>query len=639
MSSEEIREQYLSFFEKRGHVRIPSSLLTPEGDATTLFTGSGMQPLMQNLLGAPHPQGKRLVNSQKCFRAEDIIEVGDNRHTTFFEMLGNWSLGDYFKQEQLPWVFEFLTDIVGINPAKLYVTVFAGDEKYGIPRDDESVGIWKTLFKGKSIEAKDVLIGSPERGSAVGMQGGRIFYYNSKKNWWSRSGTPENMPAREPGGPDSEIFYEFTNIEHDPKFGTHCHPNCDCGRFMEIGNSVFMEYRKTEAGTFEKLPQKNVDFGGGLERITAAAQNNADMFAIDSFAPLIEALYGYFSKNHGQRGHETGENGIPLSIFRVFADHFRASMFLIADGVRPSNKDAGYMLRRLIRRMLAYKTKYDIKGDIFTSLLPIVIEKFGKAYPEIKNSEIIKVLQQEENKYEKAVASGLAELEKHQKLDAAAAFSISSTFGLNFELMQEMAPEATKDIAQADFDKEFKKHQELSRAGAEKKFGGHGLLLDTGELKAKDEVELKKVTRLHTATHLLQAALREVLGHEVKQAGSDITAERTRFDFTFGRKLTPEEIKKVEAVVNREIQNDLPVAFKEMPKDEAVKTGALYFFKAKYGDKVKVYYMGHRMEDAFSKEFCGGPHVDHTNMVGTFKIAKEEAVSAGVRRIRGVIEP
>jgi alanyl-tRNA synthetase len=633
MRTSEIRQKYLEFFKKRGHAVLPSASLVPEGDITTLFTGSGMQPLLPYLLGKPHPQGVRVCDSQKSFRAEDIDEVGDNRHTTFFEMLGNWSLGDYFKNEQLPWIFEFLTKEIGIPAERLYVTVFAGEDKYGIPKDDESVAIWKSLFHEHKIEAKDVFIGSPEHGAEVGMQGGRIFYYSSKKNWWSRSGTPEKMPAREPGGPDSEMFYEFTEIKHDPAFGAHCHPNCDCGRFMEIGNSVFMEFRKTESGGFEKLPQRNVDFGGGLERIAAAAQNNSDMFAIDSLKVLIDAL--------PIEGN--------LRSKRIVADHVRAAAFLITDGVLPSNKDRGYMLRKLLRRAIAHINALAAGGfeavenlsetyeAEIEALFSSVCRIYKNAY-DLNAANIIAVFREESKKFKATFKMGMKELKKYDRIDTETAFKLYESFGLPYEVIKEFGGKKANDLTRENFEKRLDQHRELSRAGAEKKFGGHGLLLDTGELKAKDEVELVKVTRLHTATHLLQAALRQVLGNEVRQAGSDITAERTRFDFTFSRKLTSEEVKKTEEVVNQAIAADLPVTFHIMPKKEAEKTGALFFFKAKYGDPVKVYVMGHSIDDCFSKEFCGGPHVDHTAKVGKFRIVKEEAVAAGIRRIRGVVD-
>jgi alanyl-tRNA synthetase len=642
MNSDEIRRKYLEFFNSRGHVTIPSASLLPEGDATTLFTGSGMQPLLKYLLGEKHPSGTRLVDSQKSFRAEDIDEVGDNRHTTFFEMLGNWSLGDYFKAEQLPWIFEFLVDVLGIDPKNLYVTVFAGAEQYNIPKDDDGVLLWQNLFKQQGIEAKAIFIGEPDSGAEIGQQDGRIFYYSAKKNWWSRSGPPEKMPAREPGGPDSELFYEFTNIEHNPIFGAKCHPNCDCGRFMEIGNSVFMEYRKTDSGGFEKLPQRNVDFGGGLERISSAVSGNADMFAIDLLRSLIDALPA--TPNQG------GPESDNIRSKRIVADHIRSSSFLISDGVLPSNKERGYVLRKLLRRAIVHTDNlarqqassndnlHDNIEEILENLFRITVKNYAGTY-DLNADAIIAVFKDECKKFRLTFKNSMHELRQYDVIDADIAFKLYESFGLPYEVVKEFAGDKAKGLTREDFEKKLEEHREISRAGAFKKFGGHGLLLDTGEIKAKDEVELKKVTRLHTATHLLQAGLREVLGTSVKQAGSDITVERTRFDFTFERKLTPEEIKKVEDVVNREIHNDLHVTCQEMPKAEAIKTGALFFFKAKYGDPVKVYFMGHDMESAFSKEFCGGPHVEHTAMVGKFRIAKEEAVSAGVRRIRGVIEP
>jgi len=633
MTSQEIRQKYIKFFTEKEHVEIPSSSLIPDGDATTLFTGSGMQPLIKYLLGEPHPLGRRLVNSQKSFRAEDIDEVGDNRHTTFFEMLGNWSLGDYFKVEQLPWVFEFLTKEIDLSPARLYVTVFAGEEKYDIPRDDEAVVIWKELFKNQGIEAKDVFIGDPDRGGELGMQDGRIFYYSSKKNWWSRSGSPEKMPPRELGGPDSEIFYEFLDVPHDTAFGEHCHPNCDCGRFMEIGNSVFMEYRKNEDGVFEKLPQKNVDYGGGLERLAAAVLDNADMFAIDTLNPLIQAL-------------PASDN---LRSKRIVADHLRAAAFLIADGITPSNKDRGYMLRKLLRRAIVHVNTLQVGSfegldslsedyeEQIKSLFRMVVDAYRGAY-DLDFDHIVSVFDDESRRFRSTFRNGIRELKRHDSIDAPTAFKLYESFGLPYEVVKEFSGSRAVTLNREDFEEQLEKHRELSRAGAEKKFGGHGLILDTGELKAKDEEELKKVVRLHTATHLLQAALRKVLGPSVKQAGSDITVERTRFDFSYPRKLTSEEIVQVESEVNSAVEQDLPMGYVEMNKKDAEKTGALYFFKAKYAEQVKVYYAGHSLKTAFSKEFCGGPHVTHTGEVGKFKILKEEGIAADVRRIRATVE-
>ncbi len=632
MIAAEVRAKYFEFFKKRGHVVIPSASLLPEGDATTLFTGSGMQPLIKYFLGETHPEGRRLVNSQKCFRAEDIDEVGDNRHTVFFEMLGNWSLGDYFKAEQLPWFFEFLTEVVGLDPNRLYVSVFSGAPEYDISRDDESVAIWQKIFAAKGIEAKAVAFGDPEKGGELGMQGGRIFYYNAKKNWWSRSGPPEKMPAREPGGPDSEVFYEFANIEHDLKFGAHCHPNCDCGRFMEIGNSVFMEYKKTEDGKFEKLSQQNVDFGGGLERITAASQDYPDMFNIDILKPLITAIRAAAAKSN-------------IRSERIIADHVRASVFLIADGVLPSNKDRGYLLRRLIRRAVMHgHYLIGLPAEFLTKTIDTLINSYAGAYPDLpeRRTHINEVFAKEQLAFEKTYNGGIKEFEKAatkgSRISGEDAFVLLSTYGFPLELTEELSAGRSKTVDRESFEAKMAEHRALSRAGAEKKFGGHGLLLDTGELKAKDETELKKVTRLHTATHMLQQALREVLGGDVKQAGSDITTERTRFDFDFPRKLTPEEIKTVEDKVNAKIAEDLPMQKLVLPKAEAEKTGALYFFKEKYPDPVNVYFIGKDLQSAWSKEFCGGPHVTHTGEVGKFRIIKEEAVAAGVRRIRGVVD-
>ena len=627
MLSHEIRQKFLNFFEKRGHAVIPSASLVPEGDNSILFTTAGMQPLQPYLMGAPHPAGKRLVNIQKCVRTQDINEVGDNTHDTFFEMLGNWSLGNYFKAEQLPWFFEFLTVVIGINPNKLYVTVFSGDEKSGVPRDEESAGIWKRLFNEKGVEAESIELISKENAERAGMQNGRIFFYDANKNWWSRKGAPQDMHAGEIGGPDSEVFYKFDDIKHDKSFGENCHPNCECGRFLEIGNSVFMEYKKTEDGSFEKLTQRNVDFGGGLERLTAVSEGQSDVFATDLFRPIMEKV-------------EELRLGLPDNVKRVFADHIRGATFLIADGVRPSNKEAGYILRRLLRRVIAYQIAHDVHPDLFSEVVPLISQKFGDIYPETKDAgTIIAVMEEEKTKFKTALNKGLNELSKLDKLTAADAFRLYESYGLPFELTKEFAPNGGADyLKREDFEKELDKHKEVSRAGAGKKFGGHGMILDTGELKAGNEAELKKVTRLHTATHLMQAAIREVLGEEARQRGSDITVDRTRFDFTFPRKVTAEELKKIEDRVNEIVKSDLPFQMVEMLLDEAKKSGALYVESARYPNAVKVYYSGESLENAFSREICGGPHVTHTGEVGRFVIDKEEAISGGVRRVRGSVE-
>lgn len=637
MNANDIRSAYLKFFEERQHKVIPSSALVPENDPTTLFTGSGMQPLVPYLLGMEHPDGVRLTDSQKCLRVQDIEEVGDNRHTTFFEMLGNWSLGDYFKREQLPWFFEFLTDVVGLDPQHLYVTVYAGDPDNDLPRDEEAAAIWKELFAKKGITAEIGEMITEEGGAERGIKDGeRIFYYRDK-NWWCRQGNPAKMPVGEPGGPDSEVFFEFTEVPHDTAFGAHCHPNCDCGRFLEIGNSVFMEYKKAEQG-FEKLAKQNVDFGGGLERIAAAKVGSPDMFKVSLLWPLVAQVSAASGKPY--EGNEYA--------FRVVADHIRAATFLIADGVRPGNVERSYALRRLIRRATRYADTLGVADALLGAASRTVVEQYAEAYPYLveKQEEIVEVISAEEKKFRRTLKQGSDELvrlrkEKGDHITGEDLLTIHASYGypvdLSLEELQRTMPHLNVEKLRDEFDAAMVKHREASRAGVEKKFGGHGLILDTGELKAATQEEVVIVTKLHTATHLLQSALRQVLGNEVRQFGSDITAERTRFDFNFERKLTPEEIQAVEDLVNEKINEDLPVHCVEMPKDEALAAGALAFFKAKYADIVKVYYMGETLESAWSKEFCGGPHVEHTNQVVHFKIKKEEAVAAGVRRIRGML--
>ncbi len=632
MTLNEVRSKYLEFFKKQGHQIIPSASLIPEGDATTLFTGSGMQPLLPYLLGETHPGGKRLTDSQKSFRAEDIEEIGDNRHTTFFEMLGNWSLGDYFKEEQIPWMFEFLTKEIGLDPNKLYVTCFIGAPEYNIPKDTEAAALWKKEFERQGIPASEADIGSEADGYTRGMKPGeRIFFYDGSKNWWNRGKTgPATTPIADPCGPDSEMFFDF-GTPHDPKFGEHCHPNCDCGRFMEVGNNVFMAYRKEAEGKFVPLKSKNIDHGSGLERITAASNNDPDVFHLDIFQKMRERLKSFSEQTF--KDEDTRR-------IRVILDHLRGATFLVSDGILPSNKGQGYVLRRLIRRAMAHGRILGLRSGWVESLVKSVADSYKEAYPElkVKEKEILDTLNAEYEKFSRTLERGFGEFKKLATITGKDAFDLHQSYGFPFELTKELGVEAGKVVDDSDFKKEFEKHQEISRAGQEKKFGGHGLLLDTGEIKARDEKELVVVTRLHTATHMLQQALRDVLGSEVKQAGSDITVERTRFDFTFSRKLTPEEIQKVEARVNEKIEEDLKVQKVVMPKAEAEKTGALFFFKQKYPDPVNVYFMGDTLETAWSKEFCGGPHVNHTGEVLKFKIAKEEAVAAGVRRIRGVVE-
>ncbi|MFA7286979.1 MAG: alanine--tRNA ligase [Patescibacteria group bacterium] len=637
LSSSEVRKKYIDFFVSRQHSALASGPLTPENDPTTLFTGSGMQVLLPYLLGEPHPEGRRLTDSQKCFRTEDIEEVGDNRHTTFFEMLGNWSLGEYFKTEQLPWCFEFFTSELGIDPARLYVSVFAGDTANNIPRDEEAVRIWKGLFAGVGIDAKDVELLTPERGNEIGMQDGRIFYFDASKNWWSRAGRPEAMPVGEPGGPDSEIFYEFTEIPHDTTYGAFCHPNCDCGRFMEIGNSVFMEYRKTETG-FEPLPQRNVDYGGGLERATAAANNNPDVFtAVDSLAEIVQAV-----EVRSQVDYRTATLNVRWS-FRVIADHLRAATFLISDGAEPSNKERGYVVRRLLRRAVRHMDLLGMKENSLASLVGVITASYKEAYPEVlaRTSQIAEIIGAEEQKFRLTLARGERELAKIVEQHKASSDSITgqdifmmyATYGFPVELSLEelervILPALSIDERRmydrsrimTEFAIEFEQHQALSRVDVTKKFHG-GLADDSWEC-----------TRLHTATHLLQETLRRIVGAHVFQKGSNITRDRLRFDFSHDTKLTPEQLQAVEKAVNEAISLDLPVSWREMTFAEAQAVNALGLFESRYGEKVKVYEMGD-----YSKEVCGGPHVTHTAQVGTFVITKEEAVSRGIRRIRAVV--
>jgi alanyl-tRNA synthetase len=628
----EVRSRYLAFFAARGHNVIPSASLVPENDPTTLFTSSGMQPLVPYLLGQPHPEGKRLADAQKSFRADDIDEVGDNRHTTFFEMLGNWSLGDYFKKDQLPWIFEFLTDKsvgVGLDPQNLYVTVFAGDAEMEIPADNESVKIWTELFHSKDIDAKYVALGSEENGSSIGMQGGRIFSYDVKKNWWSRAGVPSKMPAGEPGGPDSEVFYDFAT-PHDPKFGAQCHPNCDCGRFLEIGNSVFMEFKKREDGSFEKLAQQNVDFGGGLERITAASLGDPDMFHIDVFKAMAEVLAA------DQVFMET-EEGVRKT--RVILDHMRAAIFLIGDGVVPANKGQGYVLRRLLRRTALFSLSIKPEDGWIDGMVWAVAKLYKESYENIfaGAEKIAKTINEEFGKFMAAVAEGLQEFEKRRKLGTITgkdAFDLYQSYGFPWELTQEIATEKGIDIDKEEFEREFTKHRDLSRTASAGTFKGG--LADTSE----------KTIRLHTTHHLLLRALQQVLGSTVKQRGSNITSERLRMDYLHDTKLTDEQKAAVEKIVNEKIAEDLPVIRSEMPLEDAEKLGAEHEFGQKYPARVSVYSIGPKgatladpqFDKAFSIEFCGGPHVQHTGEIGHFKIAKEEAVAAGIRRIRGVIQ-
>jgi alanyl-tRNA synthetase len=596
MKSADVRRKYIEFFKARGHAEIPSAPLVPENDPTTLFTSSGMQPLIPYLLGQKHPSGKRLVDSQKSFRSQDIDEVGDNRHTTFFEMLGNWSLGDYFKKEQLAWNLEFLTKELGLPKEKLFVSVFEGTKD--VPRDDVSAGIWKSL-------------GIPED---------RIYYYGVKKNWWSRSGEPEKMPPGEPGGPDSEVFYDF-GTPHDPKFGSECHPNCDCGRFMEIANSVFMQYQKLEDGSLKELAQKNVDFGGGLERLVAVTENTQDMFNTDMFMPIISKLEKLTNKKYGSTEKVTRS-------IRIIADHIRGAVMMMADGVMPSNKTQGYILRKLIRRSMLHAKNLGLSDWSFVEVLvEPVVSIYRDAYPYVfdKQQTISMTIKDESLRFGKTIEKGFKEIEKMQKITGKDAFILYETYGFPWELTEEIGKNRGFTIDRKQFEDEFRKHQELSRTAAKGMFKGG--LADHSE----------QTTKLHTTHHLLLASLQKIVDPTIKQRGSNITAERLRMDFNFVRKITPEELKKVEELVNKTIKDDLKVERVEMAREEAQKVGAQMEFGHKYPDRVSVYFVGPH-NTFFSAEFCGGPHVTHTGDIGHFNILKEESAGSGIRRIYGTIK-
>jgi len=633
MTAQEIRQAYLDFFAARGHTVIPRAPLVPYNDPTTLFTGSGMQPLIPYLLGEPHQAGSRLVDSQTCLRAQDIEEVGDNRHTTFFEMLGNWSLGDYFKGEQVPWLFEFLTDVVGLDPAKLYVTCYIGNQEFSIPKDTEAAELWAELFAKKNIPAVQVEIGSEADGYAKGMGDGRIFFYDGKKNWWSRAGDEASTPINDPGGPDTEVFYDF-GTPHDTKWGEHCHPNCDCGRFVEIANSVFMAYKRTADG-FEPLPKPNVDFGGGLERIALAAIHNPDVFQISLLKPIVEKLEEISGKKYGSHTES----------MRVIADHLRAATFLAVDGIKPSNKEQGYVMRRLVRRAILKAFDLGVEQNFMESIVPVIADLYVNDFPEVseKREEVIAVLAKEEKAFKQTLRKGLKFLIEDGKMrdtgtlkTGADLFIAYDTHGYPPELAVEILAQLTTfklaDNWREEFDEKMKEQRERSRTAAKGTFkgglGGHTL----------------QHKKYHTATHLMYQALRDVLGDHVVQRGSNITEERLRFDFSHPEKMTPEQIKQVEDIVNEQIQKDLKVSFEEYPTKVAVEEkGALGQFGDRYGDTVKVYKMiADDADKPFSFEICGGPHVDHTAQLAEddkhFKITKEESSSAGIRRIKAVLQ-
>lgn len=592
ITSSELRQKYLDFFKERGHAVIPSASIIPNNDPTVLFTTAGMHPLVPYLMGQKHPEGTRLTDVQKCIRTGDIDEVGDASHLTFFEMLGNWSLGDYFKKEAIAWSYEFLTSpkYLGLDPDKLAFTVFEGDSD--APRDEESAELWK----------------------AQGVKEDHIFYLPKKHNWWGPAGQTG------PCGPDTEMFI----ITDKEPCGEDCSPACSCGRYLEIWNDVFMQYHKNADGTFEPLQQKNVDTGMGLERTLCVLTGKDNVYETEIFSDQLAKISELCGKKYGDSEQVT-------RAFRIIADHIRTATFILGDdlGVSPSNVDQGYVLRRLIRRAVRFGRKLDMPENFTPAIAQVVIDKYKSVYPELERNKdfVLEQLRLEEERFAKTLEQGTKEFEKlvdklkiSGTLSGRLAFRLYDTFGFPIEMTQELAKENDLTVDIDGFNAAFKKHQELSKAGSEQKFKGG--LADHSE----------ETTKLHTATHLLHAALRKVLGDEVAQKGSNITAERLRFDFSFHRKMEPEEIAEVQRLVNEAIERKMPITMEEMSVEDARNSGAIGLFGDKYGERVKVYTMGD-----FSKEICGGPHASNTGDLVAFKIQKEQSSSAGVRRIKAII--
>ena len=592
ITSSELRQKYLDFFKERGHAVIPSASIIPNNDPTVLFTTAGMHPLVPYLMGQKHPEGTRLTDVQKCIRTGDIDEVGDASHLTFFEMLGNWSLGDYFKKEAIAWSYEFLTSpkYLGLDPDKLAFTVFEGDSD--APRDEESAELWK----------------------AQGVKEDHIFYLPKKHNWWGPAGQTG------PCGPDTEMFI----ITDKEPCCEDCSPACSCGRYLEIWNDVFMQYHKNADGTFEPLKQRNVDTGMGLERTLCVLTGKDNVYETEIFSEQLAKISELCGKKYGESEQVT-------RAFRIIADHIRTATFILGDdlGVSPSNVDQGYVLRRLVRRAVRFGRKLDMPENFTPAIAQVVIDKYKSVYPELERNKdfVLEQLRLEEERFAKTLEQGTKEFEKlvdklkiSGTLSGRLAFRLYDTFGFPIEMTQELARENDLKVDIDGFNAAFKKHQELSKAGSEQKFKGG--LADHSE----------ETTKLHTATHLLHAALRKVLGDEVAQKGSNITAERLRFDFSFHRKMEPEEIAEVQRLVNEAIERKMPITMEEMSVEDARNSGAIGLFGDKYGKRVKVYTMGD-----FSKEICGGPHASNTGDLVAFKIQKEQSSSAGVRRIKAII--
>lgn len=631
MNAQAIRQAYLDFYRDKQHVIVPRALLVPYNDPTTLFTGSGMQPMIPYLLGEEHPAGKRLTDSQICFRAQDIEDVGDDKHTTSFEMLGNWSLGDYFKTEQIAWIAEFMFDVVGLDPERIYVSCYIGNQKYGIPRDDDAIELWQKEFNKRGIDAKVVEIGSAANGDKVGMQGGRIFLYDGKENWWSRNGDEDGTLVGDPCGPDSEMFYDFGEEVHDETKWGKAHPASDSPRFFEIGNNVFMSYRKTENG-FEKLEHPNIDHGSGLERIAIAKLGEPDIFKISLLWPIIQKLEELSGKTYDSH----------REAMQVIADHIKGATFLAVDGVSPSNKEQGYVMRRLLRRAIRFAFELGVEQNFLEQVVPVIAGLYEDDFPEVaqRKQEVIDLLVKEEKVFRQTLRKGVRELEKMGAagtITGEQIFTLYDTYGFPVELSVEEV--AIKDLTisdnwQTEFAAKMKEQRERSQTATKGTFKG-GLGGQTMQHK-----------KYHTATHLMYQALRSVLGDHVIQRGSNITEERLRFDFSHDGKVTRQQLDEVEKIVNAEIAKDLQVSFAEYPTQEATgPLGALGQFGDRYGDVVKVYSMkdpkSPKDERPFSFEICGGPHVDHTHQLlednKKFKILKEEASSAGVRRIKAAL--
>ena len=588
IDSKKLKTLYMEFFKQKNHAIIPNAPLIPEEDPTVLFTTAGMHPLVRYILGQPHPRGKRLTNVQKCLRTDDIDEVGDDSHLTFFEMLGNWSLGDYWKEDAIKWSWEFLTDKkwLGIDKEKLYISVFAGDKD--APRDEESARTWQSL-------------GIPKE---------KIFYFPKKDNWWGPAG------ATGPCGPDTEMFYDTGK----KPCGKDCKPGDSCGKYFEIWNDVFMQYNKTAEGKYEMLKQKNVDTGMGVERTAAALQNKKSVYEIETFKPVVEKI--------NEIAKIKSPNDRQEKSIRIIADHIRASTFVLSEEITPSNVDRGYILRRLIRRAIRHGKLIGIEKEFLSNLADLVIDIYKKDYPQLeKNKEfILTELKKEELKFRNTLERGLKKLEEIamqvKRIDGKNAFLLFQSFGFPIEMTKELAKEAGVEVDERGFQKEFERHQQVSRVGAEKRFKGG--LSDASE----------QTTRLHTATHLLNESIRRVLkNNDIVQKGSNITPERLRFDFNFDRKLTEGEIRKIEGLVNEQIKKGIPVVREEMTFEEAKRRNAQAVFEQRYDEIVSVYSIGD-----FSIEVCGGPHVKNTKEVGKFKIIKEEGVAAGIRRIKAIVE-